>query len=550
MRTARSTTSMARLLSALIAAAVLGAAACAPAAPVTTAPTAAAVQPTTAAKPSGGATTAPATSGATTANAAVVPSGKLTIGIGSIPPSPDPHLDSTANSLPIYATLYEKLVVADERANPVPVLAESWKATNDTTWEFKLRQGVKFHNGDPLTADDVKFSLERVLKPETKSPWTARISEIDHVDAVDPTTVRVATKHPFGALIQGLMVVDILPAKYFQSKGDQGFADAPVGTGPFTFKEFVKQDHFTITANPSYRGNKAKLAEVTFKSVPEASTRVAGLQSGDLDVALLLPPEQADPLKAAGLNVQSANQGQGMVVNLRATAGGPLADKRVRQALNYAVDKEGIFNSLLLGYGKVLDGQIPGSDAFGYNSNLKPYPYDPAKAKQLLAEAGYANGFEVKFDGSQGRYTKDKEIEEAIVGQLGQVGVTAKLNVLEAGVFISSFLSGQIGPAFIWAWQYLPAMDADLPLNFLVSSSPTKLYANPAFDTLLAKERAATNPDERKKTLQDMNALLYDDPPAIFLVQTPGIWGTQKKVQGFRWRADYGMDLTAVTVGS
>ena len=531
----RPTTFLPRTLAGALAGVGLVLAACQPAAP-----TAPAAQPTSAAKPAGAATSAPA--------AVSAPSGKLTIGIGSIPPSPDPHIDSTANSLPVYATMFEKLVMADEKTNPAGVLAESWNNTNDTTWEFRLRQGVTFHDGSPLTSEDVKFSIERVLKPETKSPWAGRVNEIDRVEVVDPLNFRIVTKRPFGPLIQGLMVVDIVPAKYLQARGDQGFADAPVGTGPFKFKDWLKQDHLTVAANTDYWGNKPKLAEVTFKSVPEASTRVAGLQSGDLDVSLLLPPEQAAPLKAAGINVDSVNQGQGQVINLRSTAGGPLADKKVRQALNYAVDKDSILKNLLLGYGKVLDGQIPGSDAFGYNPDLKPYPYDPAKAKQLLAEAGFPNGFELKFHGSQGRYTKDKEIEEAIVGQLAQVGVKADLEILESGVFISSYLAAQIGPAFIWAWQYLPAMDADLPLNFFASSLPQKLYNNPEYDQLLAKERASLKPEDRRKVLMDMNAFLHDDPPSIFLVQTPGLWGTTTKVQGFRWRPDYGMDLTAVSV--
>jgi peptide/nickel transport system substrate-binding protein len=345
-------------------------------------------------------------------------------------------------------------------------------------------------------------------------------------------------------------VVDILPARYFQQRGTQEFATAPVGTGPFKFKEWVKQDHLAVTANTEYWGTRPTVGEVVFKSVPEASTRVAGVQTGELDVSLLIPPEQAAPLQAAGLVVDSVNQGQGMVVSLRTTEGGPLADRRVRQAMNYAIDKEGILKNLLLGYGRVLDGQIVGPDALGYNETLKPYPYDPARAKALLAEAGFANGFEVRFHGSQGRYTKDREIEEAIVGQLAEVGINAKLEIMEAGVFISSFLGGTIGPAFIWAWQYLPAMDADLPLNFLSGTSAVKLYSSPQFDQLVARERATLNPDERQKALREMNALLHEDPPAIFLVQTPGIWAANKRVQGFRWRPDYLIDLTTVSVSN
>lgn len=474
--------------------------------------------------------------------------GKLTIGIGSIPNTPDPHRDSTANALPAYAQMFEKLVGVDDTGKIVGVLAESWRLVNDTTWELKLRRNVTFHNGEPFTAEAVRFSIERVLRPETKSPWGGRIAAVDRVEIVDSHAVRITTKGPFGPLLQGLTVVDILPPKYFAEKSEKEFLAAPVGTGPFRYKSWIKQDHLALTANPSYWRGRPHLDEVVFRSIPEDSTRVAGIETGELDVALLIPPEQVARLKSKGAEVRSVLQAQGMVVNFRTTLD-PFRSKKVRQALNHAVDKEAILKNLLLGYGRVLDGQIVGPDGFGYNAALKAYPYDPRRARRLLAEAGHPNGFTVKFHGSVGRYTKDKEIEEAVIGQLAEVGVTAQLEILEAGVFIQSFLGGTIGPLWIWAWQYLPAMDADLPLQFFQTRSIARQMASPEYDAIVARERAAMNPEDRRKALLDMAAFLHDDPPAIFLVQPAGIYAVQPRVRGFAWKPSYLMDLTKVRVG-
>ena len=526
--------------------------ACGPAA--APAPTTGPAKPTEAAKPTAkpeAAPTAAPAAQATTAPAkpAAGPGGgRLVVGIGSLPNTPDPHLDSTANALLGYALMFEKLVGVDDKGMPQPALAESFRNVDPLTWEFKLRQNVQFHNGEPLTTEAVTFSIERVLNAETKSPWAGRIAAVSAVQPVDATTFRITTKEPFSPLLQGLTVVDILPPKYFQEKGAQAFAEAPVGTGPFAFKSWVKQDNLTVSANQGYWRGRPRLEEVVLRSIPETSTRVSAVEAGDLDVSLLLPPEQIERLKGRDLNVQTVVQGQGMVVNFRSTVPGPLQDKRVRQAINYAVDKEAIFDSILLGQGRILDGQIVGPEAFGYNPSLKPYPYDPERAKQLLRDAGHPNGFSIKFHGSQGRYTKDKEIEEAILGQLSEVGINAQLEILEAGVFIQSFLSAQIGPMWIWAWQYLPAMDADLPLNFFQTNSVAKFYANGELDALMAKSRQALEPAERSKLLQQASQIAYDDASTLFLFQTPGIYAMKKNVQNLVWKPDYLIDFKDVSV--
>ncbi len=474
--------------------------------------------------------------------------GRLVIGIGSLPNTPDPHLDSTANALPAYAAMFEKLVASDGQGGIRPVLARSWRLVDDQTWEFDLQSGVLFHNGALLTAEDVKFTIERVLDPNTRSPWLGRISAIERVEVVDAARVRIVTRGPFGPLLQGLTVVDIIPARYFRDRGPAGFAAAPVGTGPFQFKEWVRADRMVFTAYPGYWRGRPRLDEVVFRAIPEDSTRVAGLETGELDVGLLIPPEQVERLRGRGLEVRAVNLGQGMVVNLRANTGGPLANRKVRQALNYAVDKEAIHKSILRGFGRILAGQVVGPDALGHNPNLRPYPYDPQRARQLLAEAGFPNGFEVTFNGTIGRYTKDKEIDEFIAGQLAEVGVRARLEIVEAGVYIQRFIARQLEGMWIWAWQYFPAMDADLPLNFFGCRSVGNFFCSEAFDQLFPQSRATLDPTRRAQILQRVARIVREEAPAIFLVQTPGIYAVQRRVRGFEWGADYLMSLRRTEV--
>jgi peptide/nickel transport system substrate-binding protein len=468
---------------------------------------------------------------------------RLVIGIGSIPNTPDPHLDSTANALPAYATIFEKLIESDGRGGFRPVLAKSWRLVDTTTWEFTLQSGVRFHNGQSLEPGDVKFSIERVLNPATRSPWLGRISAIERVDVTGPSTFRIVTRGPFAPLLQGLTVVDILPASYFQERGPAGFATAPVGTGPFTFVEWLRQDRMVVRANAGYWRGRPRLDEIVFRAIPEDATRVAGLETGELDVAVLVPPEQVERLRGRGLQLAAVNLGQGMVINLRSNVPGPIADRRVRQALNYAIDKEAIFQSILRGHGRVLNGQVVGPDAVGHNPVLRPYPYDVARAKRLLAEAGFGGGVEVTFHGTIGRYTKDKEIEELIVGQLAEVGVRARLEIVEGGVYIQRHIARQLGPLWTWAWQYFPAMDADLPLNFFTCAGVGNFFCSRDFDEVLQQSRQTMDAQRRQQLLQRAALIVREEAAVIFLVQTPGIYAAQQRVRGFTWRPDYLMDL-------
>jgi len=416
---------------------------------------------------------------------------RLTIGIGSIPNTPDPHRDSTANALPAYAQMFEKLVGVDDAGKIVGVLAESWRALSDTAWEFKLRRNVTFHNGESFTAEAVKFSIERVLNPATKSPWGGRIAAVDKVEPVDAHTVRITTKGPFAPLLQGLTVVDILPPRYFAEKGEKEFVSAPVGTGPFRFKSWVKQDHMAFTANPTYWRGRPVLDEVVFRSIPEDSTRVAGVETGELDVALLIPPEQVARLKAKGVDVRSVNQGQGMVINFRATVE-PLKLKKVRQALNYAVDKSAIINSVLFGAADLMDAPTAPS-LFGY-CKQGAYEFNQAKAKQLLASAGVKPGTKVSYIHPTGRYTQDKEVAQAIAGYLREVGLEPVLQTMDWPTYIKTIVTpadkGNTTEIHFLGWAPAFLDSAQQMLQFLSSYHPpaglaTTFYKDAKMDELI-----------------------------------------------------------------
>jgi peptide/nickel transport system substrate-binding protein len=478
-------------------------------------------------------------------------SGTMVIAQGLLPKALDPAFDTSLFAGTTYHALFETLVLADDKGEIVPSLATSWKTLDPTTWEFKLRQDAKFHNGEPFDAAAAKFTIERILNPEVKSAWATRLNLISSLEATAPDTLVVKTKQPFVALPANLTVAYMLPPKYTAERGVVEFGKAPVGTGPFKLVEWVVDSHLTVERNAEYWKGAPKINRITFRNVPEESGRLAALEAGEAHIAFPVSPDQASRLEGRSeLKLEEIALGQAMTVALRSVGTGPLEKKEVRQALNYAIDKERLHKALLQGHGRLLDGQLAGPDTFGYNPNLKPYPYDLNKAKELLAQAGYADGFEVKFDGSVGRYAMDQQVGEAIATELGQIGVRTRYNVLESGQYISGFLDGSIGPMYLFGWNLAPAMSVDQPYPYHTSSAPQKLFANPEFDRLMAEQAAEFDVEKRRQILQQLGQIYREEAAAIFLWQSPMIYGLSSKVGSFGAHPDARLDLATMTLGS
>jgi peptide/nickel transport system substrate-binding protein len=398
------------LIFALVAILVAG---CAPSAPPSAATTAS--KP---AAPAAAATAAPAAS-----------QKPLTIVQSAEPTSLDTSLDTIKTSVRIQYLIMEAPTRYDWDGKDIklaPSLATSWENINPTTWRFKLRDGVKFQNGEDLTADAVKFSLDTFKG--NQGMGSTNFNQIKDIVVVDPKTFDVVTATPFAAAPASLSFLTIFPPKYYvESGGKEGFGNKPVGTGPYSFVSWQKGVEIRLTANPTYWGDKPSIQDVTVKAVPEASSRVAQLETGEADLITELPPSLADRVK--GL---SNAQVQEIPINRRIflffnTFEGPTADVRIRQAINYAIDANSIIKNVFDGHAAPLKGiYIPGE--MGYTADFPGFAYDPNKAKQLLADAGYPNGLTVDFNYTIGAYLLDKEVAEAIQGQLSKVGITAKMN--------------------------------------------------------------------------------------------------------------------------
>lgn len=476
---------------------------------------------------------------------------QLTIGISAFPVMGDLNLDSSLFASPFFRLVYDSLFEVDT-GQPEPVLVETWKQEDELTWIFTLREGIKFQNGEPLDAESVKWNYERTMNPDTQSRWISWFALVDKVEVVDQLTFRIVTKEPSAILLSSFVRLVLVPPKYFEEVGQEGFNRAPMGTGPYIVTHWSPDDTIVLEANQDYWRGAPTIQTITFKLMPEASARLAALETGEVDIIYGVPPEHIDRLRNRGLVVISNPVGHAYQLPMRNYDDSPLTDPRVRQALNYAVDKDLIIEQLLGGTAVKLEGQIVGSDAVGFDPSLKAYPYDPEKAKQLLAEAGYPDGLTIEFESSAGRYLKDKEVSEAVVSQLAQVGVKAELKILESGVWLDKWLQGTSAPLFNVAISYAPRMDIDQGIvSYITTPGRTRIYKHEELDELYYRQQTEVDAQQRAETQKQMARILYEDPAAIYLFQVPNIAGVSSKVQNLSFNPDYSIkDIINVSIGS
>lgn len=421
-------------------------------------------------------------------------------------------------------------------------LAESWRTLNDTTWQFKLKRNVKFHNGEPFDAAAVKFSVERMLNPKQGAPGRTSIATIDHVDVIDASTVNVVTKAPFPLLPVRMSpghcgTVGIVPPKYLAQVGDAGFAVKPVGTGPYKFVEWVKDDRLVLEANKDYHRGAPAIDRLVFRPVPELTTRVAALVSGQADLVSDIPPDQTGKIQASGnAHVEISTLG-GFVIMVKMTnylMPGPWTDVRVRRAINYAIDLDTIIKTVLEGYGTVLGVPLE-KEAFGFNPNIKWYGYDPERAKALLREAGYPNGFEMTLHAPNRRYMNDIEVMQAMAQMLGKVGIKAKVEVWEQSIYTTKWRKRELLPAYMVAWGGAGVFDGDLLSSSVHSKSALAIFKNEALDKMLEDAQATNDPERRKAIYWKAQELIYEEAPIIKAYQQAHIFGVSNRLDWKPW---------------
>ena len=390
--------------------------------------------------------------------AAPVSSQEITIALGSEPTTLDPQVRQDGGERAVNDNVYETLIARTLKGELVPGLAAAMPTqVNETTWRFKLRPNVKFHDGEPFTADAVVTSVKRMLDPALKSENLSYFNTLVKAEKVDDLTVDVHLKGPDSVFLSRMYWMKIIPPKY---SSDPNFAAKPVGTGPYKFSEWSRGERVVLVANPDYWGAKPQIQKVTFKFVQEPGTRLSGLLAKEFDLITNLSPEFVKRVpkvaRVAGL--------EHPVIVLNAM-GSLTADVRVRQALNYAVDKNALATKLFGGYARVDDGQVLSPTWVGYDAQLKAYPYDPAKAKQLLQEAGIAPGTTIELIGTSGRWLKDKETTEAVAAYWTDVGLKVDVKIFEFDNYLKRLFDRQARPMAVYVSHANPLLHADRTLS-------------------------------------------------------------------------------------
>ena len=446
--------------------------------------------------------------------------------------------------------IQQTLLDYDHSMTLQPNLAVSWEQIEPTVWQYKLREGVQFSNGEPFNADQVKFSFDRVMAPDSDSMRKGETRYVSSVEVVDDYTVNF---HTDGIIpLFDLYVTakfPIVPEAYITENDAEHFASNPIGTGPYVLEEWVKDDHITLRKNPTYWGEEPKIDVITFLTVPDISSRVATLLAGEADIATDLQPATVQEVEnREGLSVVSRPGMRSVFLLFNTQIESPVTDRRVRQAINYAVDKDVIIESILDGFGKKLEGQVLSEEYWGYQAALEAYPYDPAKAKELLAEAGYPDGFDLRIVSPRGRYMMDAEISQAVAGQLKDVGINVTVDTLEWGVFSEEQYSHEGGPVFLLGYMTVP--DAARMLSIWHSTHPNDQHPDAKFDELSDAAINETDVDARREIVKEAVEYFREDAPVVFLHQQYILWGVHDRVQNFapfpdgRLKIDASIDVT------
>ncbi|WP_248311609.1 ABC transporter substrate-binding protein [Bosea sp. ASV33] len=446
----------------------------------------------------------------------------------------DPIATSDNPSIHAQLLIYDTLLRPSPDASKLePGLAESWTVSDDgLTYSFKLR-AAKFSDGTPVTAADVAFSLKRA--GSDASSWKRFFAGIDAIETPDDRTVVLKLKTVFTPLLNNLALFSsaILPQKAFEAAPDK-FFEKPIGSGPFTVAAWNKGQALSLKKNAHYwQVGKPSLDGAEILVLPEGNSRVLKLQAGEIDAALEIPLNQMQSLGRAGtIKTAVANVLRSDFVLLN-TKKKPFDDVRVRQALNYAIDKEGLVKALLYGAGKVANSPMP---LMAYaDPDLKPYAHDIAKAKAQLKEAGYADGFKTSLLVHSGR-PLHRQVGQALQSALAQIGVTAEIRLVEGGTHWSTTKAGDYEMAVSYASS--DTIDPDQMAGFLIVN-PERANAyhtewrNERVNELYEKERATRDGPERGAMFREMVKLSHDGAPSIFLFYPGTPYAYRSNVSGF-----------------
>lgn len=482
---------------------------------------------------------------------APTPAGTLRIGMESAPTTMDAALSTDLYSQQVYSHVLEGLVMLDPQGGLRPALAESWTPSADgKVWTFRLRRNVKFHDGTDFTAEDVKYTLERILNPEIRSPQRGSLAQIASVDAVDRNTVRITTRAAFVPILTNLATSAYIVPKAAHSRLGRDFARRPVGTGPYRWVEWVPEERIVLEANPDYYAGRPSMDRLVFRFIPEASVRLAELESGGLDLIAGIPAQDLRRLRVSLLIDLHEVIGTNYRLIAFNTSVKPFDDVRVRQAIAHAIDKQKIVDVVWPGRGVVAEGPIPPT-SWAYDGRFKGIGFNLTRAKQLMAEAGQAGGFEMNYLISA---TEELQREvPLIIDMLKQINITVKVTAVDFPTLLDRLLKANYDTLRV-GWTTNPEPDSLLYSPFHSSAiggfNFTKLRSAKV-DELLDRARTVTTPGDRTRIYREAERLIVQEAPMVFLFHEKRTYAARKAVQGFKphvsgWivlKTPYGIDV-------
>jgi peptide/nickel transport system substrate-binding protein len=429
--------------------------------------------------------------------------------------------------------VYDGLVDRDPAGNLIPSLATSWESVDPTTWRFHLRKGVKFQDGTPFTAEDVAFSIEAARGPASRFKFVA--GKIKEVRIIDSHTVDIVTAAPWPVLPDALYTTtSIMSKKYAEGKADEFISENPMGTGPYILKEWVRESHIILEGYEDHWRGAPPIAKVVINPITNDTTRLAGLITGQTDLCVDVPLQYVGLLqKADKVRVQSGPGPRIIIFAIRLDDPDfPTAKKKVRQALMYGIDVDEINERLMSGLA-VPAIQLPAPSFRGFNKDIKRPAYDAERARRLLAEAGYPDGFSLDVQVPNNRYVMDKEIGVAVVQQLSKIGVKANLVDRPRTVHFQELRANKLD-FFMIGWEEATFDSARLIGTFLRTGAEWGgRYSNLDFDKMLDEADQISDLGLRHEKLAELNKFIADECLIIPLHYEPIVYGLSKDIKVF-----------------
>ena len=497
---------------------------------------------------------------------AVSAAGELTIGLASEPSSIDPHFHNLGPNNAVARVIFDRLIMPDDKQQLRPGLAVSWKPIDDTTWEFKLRKGVKFHDGSPFTADDVVFTFQRAPNVEGSPSSFGTYLKGKAITRIDDHTVHIKTERPYPLMPNDMSTFSIVSRKHGEGAKtpDYNSGKATIGTGAYKFVEYLPGDRIVLERNETYWGDKAEWTRVTMKAIKSGPSRVAALLAGDVDLIAQTPTVDIERLKkdpnltlsqgisnrVIYLHLDHARKASPFVKGKDGSdIKNPLQDQRVRMAISQAINRDAIVTHVMEGIA-IKAGQLLPEGFFGRSAKLQPVAYDPKQAKRNLSEAGYGDGFKLTIHGPNDRYINDAKIAEAVAQMLTRVGIQTDVVTMPRSVYFKRASRG--GPdgtpefSFILVGWGSGTGEASSPLKSLIHSydksrgfgaSNRGRYNNAKVDTLIEDALATVDDAKRQDLLAEATEIAINDGAIIPLHYQVNTWAARKGIK-YRARTD------------